>query len=138
MDTLRKTTTPVADVMHRGVVSCPAWTPLRGVAQLMAHNRIHCVVVFDYGSEADEDRNLYGIVTDRDVAGAFAAGALAECDAGSVAADPVLTAYPDDDVGCAARLLADHGASHLVVIDRGSRRPLGVLSTLDLARYLSR
>ena len=104
---------------------------------MMAYNRIHCVVVFDYGNEADEDRNLYGIVTDLDISGAFSAGAIADCDAGSVAATPLLTAYPDDDLAAAARLFAEHGASHLVVIDRSSKRPVGVLSTLDVARHVS-
>jgi CBS domain-containing protein len=137
MNTAQKTTTHISDVMHPGVVACPVWTPLRTVAQMMALNRIHCVVVFDYGNEGDEGRDLYGIVTDRDIAGAFAADAFTDCDAGCVAAAPLLTAYSDDDLGAAARLLADHAASHLVVLDRSSQRPVGVLSTLDLARHLS-
>jgi CBS domain-containing protein len=137
METRQGTDLDVAEVMHRGLVSCAAWTPLRTVAKLMALNRIHCVVVFDYGNEADEDRALYGIVSDRDIADAFAAGAIDDRDAGGVAAAPLLTAYPDDDIIRAAQLLAEHGASHLVVLDRRSQRPVGVLSTLDLAGTLS-
>jgi CBS domain-containing protein len=96
----------------------------------MASNRIHCVVVADYGEESQE---AVGIVSDRDVADAFAAGAIAERDAGSIAATPLLTVFSDDDLRRAAQLLAEHGASHLVVLDRGTSRPVGVLSTLDLA-----
>jgi CBS domain-containing protein len=118
--------------MHRGVVSCPVWTPLRGVAELMASHRIHCVVVLDNGDEPDEDGGLFGIVSDRDVADAFAAGAIDGRDAGSIAASPLLTVFADDDLGHAAQLLAEHGTSHLVVLDRSTSRPVGVLSTLDL------
>jgi CBS domain-containing protein len=133
MDTTleQQTSRQVADVMHHGVVSCPVWTPLRGVAELMASHRIHCVVVLDYGEQEDEDRDLFGIVSDRDIADAFAARAL-DGDAGSIAASPLLTVFADDDLGRAAQILAEHGTSHLVVLDRTTSRPVGVLSTLDL------
>jgi CBS domain-containing protein len=29
--------------------------------------------------------------------------------------------------------MAEHGVSHLVVVDAASRQPIGVLSTLDIA-----
>jgi CBS domain-containing protein len=129
----QRTARQVGDVMHRGVVSCPRWTPLRGVAELMASHRIHCVVVSDYGEEADEDHGLFGIVSDRDIAEAIAAQAIEGRDAGGTAATPLLTVFADDELGHAAQLLAEHGISHLVVLDRGTTRPVGVLSTLDLA-----
>jgi CBS domain-containing protein len=133
----RQTARRVADVMHPGLVSCPVWTPLRGVAELMARHRIHCVVVFDYGEEGDEERGLFGIVSDRDVADALAAGAIDDRTAGRTAVTPLLTVYADDDLRRAAQLLAEHGTSHLVVLDRSTRKPVGVLSTLDLAGALS-
>jgi CBS-domain-containing membrane protein len=133
----QQTTRAVADVMNPALVSCPVWTPLRTVAELMTRHRIHCVLVFEYGDAADEDRDLYGIVSDRDLADAFAAGSIDDRTAGSTAAAPLLTLYADDQLGRAAQLLAEHGASHLVVRERGSRRPVGVLSTLDLAGALS-
>jgi CBS domain-containing protein len=138
METIQNTAPDVGEVMHRGLVSCPTWMPLRVVAQVMALNRVHCVVVIDYGNEADEDASLLGIVSDRDIVDALAAGAIDDRDAGSVAVAPLLTAHPDDDLVRAAQLLAEHGASHLVVLDRSSRRPVGVLSTLDLAAAVSR
>ncbi len=127
----------VREAMHVGVFSCPVETPLRTVAALMARHQVHCIVVFDYGDEADEDRELFGIVSDRDVAGAFAAGEVDERTAGNTATSPLLTVEADEDLRRAAQLLTEHGASHLVVIDRTSQRPVGVLSTLDLARSLS-
>jgi CBS domain-containing protein len=103
----------------------------------MARHQIHCVVVFDYGEEADEDRALAGIVSDRDLAEIVAAEELDARTAGDTAATPLLTVDADDDLRRAAQLLAEHGASHLVVVDRASRRPVGMLSTLDLARAVA-
>jgi len=37
----------------------------------------------------------------------------------------------------AAQLMAEHGSSHLVVVAAGRRRPVGVISTLDVARCLA-
>ena len=127
----------VQKAMHQGVFSCPVETPLRSVAALMARHQAHCIVVFDYGDEADEDPKLFGIVSDLDIAEAFAAGEIEGRTAGDAAASPILTVHGDEDLRRAAQLLAEHGASYLVVIDRGSDRHVGVLSTLDLARSVS-
>jgi CBS domain-containing protein len=123
--------------MHDGIVSCSREMPLRGVAALMARHEIHAVVVFTYGDEADVDRQLYGIVSDRDIADAFAAAAIEERTAGDGASEPILAVDADEDLRRAAQLLAEHGTSHLVVMDPNTRRPVGVLSTLDLARHVS-
>ena len=50
----------------------------------------------------------------------------------------VVTAVPSESLADAARRMTEHGASHLVVLDVVGQRPLGVLSTLDLARVLGR
>ena len=137
MEPLLASMSNVAQAMHAGIVSCSRETPLRTVAALMARHEIHAVVVFDYGHEADEGRELYGIVSDRDIADAFAAGAIDERTAGDSAASPLLAVQADEDLRRAAQLLAEHGASHLVVTDPTTQRPVGVLSTLDLARAVS-
>src|SRR5213083_514189 len=66
----------VGQAMHVGLVSCAVETPLRSVARILSAHRVHCVVVFDHGAEPDEARLLWGIVSDRDVAAAVAAGAV--------------------------------------------------------------
>src|SRR5919108_5213058 len=53
----------VADVMHWGLVSCAADTPLDVVAALMIDEVVHCVVVLD-GPAADA--SLWGVVSDLD------------------------------------------------------------------------
>jgi CBS domain-containing protein len=134
---LTETVTTVADAMHAGVISCSLEMPLVDVAALMARHQIHAVVVYDYGDEADEDRELYGIVSDRDIADAYAAAAVENRTARDSAGEPILAVQSDEELRRAAQLLAEHGVSHLVVTDPHTQRPVGVLSTLDLARSIA-
>ena len=43
------TTLRVADVMHPGTIACPADTPLRSVARMMATYRVHAIIVHALG-----------------------------------------------------------------------------------------
>jgi CBS domain-containing protein len=116
----------VADVMHRGVLTCPREAPLTDVAELMAGHRVHCVVVAD-----EEPAGLWGIVSDLDLVAAGLVRELYAQTAGGSAASPVLTIAPDETVERAAQLMTEHAAAHLVVVEHS--RPVGVLSTLDIA-----
>jgi CBS domain-containing protein len=120
----------VEEVMHPGFVGCALETPLTAVAHLMAEHRVHCIVGF--GDVTDDDTSLWGVVSDLDLVTAFASGDVA-LTAGAVAATEAVTVAPDDSVLHAAQLMRDHGVAHLLVVNRSSDRPLGVLSTLDLA-----
>jgi CBS domain-containing protein len=122
----------VADVMHRGVLTCLREAPLTDVAGLMAGHRVHCVVVADEEAAA---AGLWGIVSDLDLVAAGLVRDLDEQTAGGSAASPVLTIAPDETVERAAQLMTEHAAAHLVVVE-GSQ-PVGVLSTLDVATALA-
>ena len=124
---------PVERVMHEGFVGCALETPLSAVARLMARHRVHCIVGF--GDVTEGDTALWGVVSDLDVVAALAAGNQA-LTAGQVAATEIVTVLPHDSVRHAAELMRDHGVSHVLVIDRGSDRPLGILSSLDLAALM--
>lgn len=118
--------TRVADVMSGGVVDCVPETPLREVARLMVEHNVHAVYVHD------ENGGLLGLVSDLDL---VAAGAV-DMDAftaGTSAVSPIVTVRPDAALADAASLMAIHGIHHLAVID-DRREPIGVVSTLDLAR----
>ena len=52
--------------------------------------------------------------------------------AGNLAALEVVDVTPADDLGHAAQLMAEHDVAHLIVVEDGT--PVGVLSTLDVAR----
>jgi CBS domain-containing protein len=122
----------VADVMTEGLISCAPSTPLRSVARLMASHRVHSVFVFDYGKEDDETTELWGIVSDLDLV----AAAWVDVDlqtAGQSAVTPLVYVSRQDDLRRAAQLMAESGVSHLAVVDPATDRPVGVISTLDIA-----
>jgi CBS domain-containing protein len=122
---------PVREVMHQPIVACQPETPLSQVARMMGVHRVHGVVV--YRDDPDGTVRPWGIVSDLDVLAAALAGEGET--ASDVAATPLLTVKPEDDVEMAARLMVDHAASHVVVVGAGGR-PLGVLSSLDMARAI--
>jgi CBS domain-containing protein len=120
----------VADAMHTGVVTCPLETPLRDVARMMGVHRIHAVVVFGEGPE------LWGVVSDLDLVQAAAAGDFEARTAGGIAVTPLLMVESVDTLTHAAQLMSEHQVAHLIVVEPTSGRPIGMLSTLDLARKL--
>ena len=121
---------PVREVMHQPIVACLPDTPLAQVARMMGIHRVHCVVV--YRDDPDGTVRPWGVVSDLDALTAALTGEP-ELTASDVAATPLLTVRPDDDVETAARLMVEHSASHVVAVG-SSGKPLGVLSTLDLVR----
>jgi CBS-domain-containing membrane protein len=125
----------VADAMSTGVIHCAPQTPLRSVAHLMATHDVHAVYVFDYGYEDDETVQLWGIVSDLDVIAAYPV--IDERTAGSSAITPLVTVSLREPLAHAAEVMATKGTSHLAVIDPATQRPVGVLSTLDIARLLA-
>lgn len=122
----------VDDVMTEGLISCAPSTPLRNVARLMVRHSVHSVFVFDYGLEDDENVELWGLVSDLDVIAA-AWGNLDEQTAGDSAVTPLVYVSRSDDLRHAAQLMTESGVSHLAVVDPLTQRPVGVLSTLDIA-----
>jgi CBS domain-containing protein len=126
----------VGDAMSPGVISCPPETPLRVVARMMATFNVHSVFVFEHQDEDDENPQLWGVVSDLDL---VAAGRL-DVDArtaSSSAVTPLVTVRADAPLHDAADLMAQHGIAHLAVVDPHSERPVGVVSTLDIARSIA-
>jgi CBS domain-containing protein len=123
----------VADAMHWGLVHCAPDATLREVATLMADAVVHCVVVIE---DADDRAALWGVVSDLDLVAAATVRSLDDQQAGGTAMTPAITASPHESLESAAERMTTHGVSHLVVVD-SSRRPVGVLSTLDLVRTIA-
>lgn len=124
----------VADAMHVGVVTCERETPLLEVAATMARERIHCIVVESGSGDGGEP---WGIVSDLDLVAAATVRDLEEQTAGGSAATPVVLVTPLETLERAAQLMTEHGTAHLVVDDPETGRPVGVLSTLDIAAALT-
>ncbi len=119
----------VAQAMHAGVVKCRPETSLRAAARTMAAHRIHSVVIANGDS--------WTIISDLDVVAAACAGRLEEGRAGDTAGGTPLTIRSDETLERAAQLMHEYGESHLLVLHPHARKPIGILSTLDLAEALS-
>ncbi len=113
-----------------GILSCAPEAPLGEVAWLMANNRVHAVIV------ADDSRAEPPVIADADVIAAAGSGHFDRLCAGDIAGTEGVSIGADEGLDRAAQLLAEHGISHLVVRDR-RRVPVGILSTLDVARALA-
>jgi CBS domain-containing protein len=127
----------VADAMHPGLVACPVDTPLRTVARMMATYRVHAILVVARGAGELPDGGHWGIVTDVDVMQAGRANDFAEQPVQEIVAQSIPSVETGQPLADAAELMMDEGVSHLIVVDPGSGRPIGVLSTLDIARALA-
>lgn len=125
---------PVAEAMTAGVVVCPFATPLREVAKLMAERRIHCVVVC---GEGQPDDGLWGVVSDLDLVAAANGRELDRWTAGRIAATEVVSVASDETLARAMQLMTEHAAAHLIVVEPTDGLPVGVLSTLDVARAVA-
>lgn len=124
----------VADYMRPGIVDCATDTPLSEVAQLMSDHRIHCVVVGGLEESRRGTRLAWGVISDLDLA--RAAAVVEEVTAGQVAATEPVTASLSDSLGDVAHVMGEHDVAHVVVLDDRAE-PIGVISTLDVARALA-
>jgi CBS domain-containing protein len=125
----------VESAMHVGIHTCDRDTALTEVAATMAREHIHCVVVENSSGESGPP---WGMVSDLDLVAAAMVRDLDEQTAGGSAATPVVMIAPHETLERAAQLMTEHGSSHLIVVDRALQRPVGVLSTLDIAANLVR
>jgi len=131
---LNLATSRVADAMTAGLISCTPDTPLREVGGIMARERVHAVYVFDYGTE--DVAELWGLVSDLDLVAATS-GDIDERSAGDSAVTPLVTVTTEDSLARAAQQMTNYSIAHLAVLDPATRLPVGVLSTLDLARVVA-
>jgi CBS domain-containing protein len=127
----------VRSAMQLGLFECGPDADLRELAHTMADKSIHCVVVA--GIERRKhggERLAWGIVSDLDLVSAL----RPECGlatAGEIAATEIVLVEPADTLARAAQLMVEHGTAHLVVVSPESWRPVGMLSTLDIARAVA-
>jgi CBS domain-containing protein len=126
----------VGDAMSHGVISCPPETPLRVVARMMATYGVHAIFVFEHVDEDDEAQQLWAVVSDLDLVAAAQLD-LDTLTAGSTAVTPLVSVRSERSIAEAGSLMAQYGIAHLAVTDPDTRRPIGVISTLDIARAVA-
>jgi CBS domain-containing protein len=130
-------TIAVSDLMHSGVISCPPETPFRDVASLMSENTAHCVVVDGLARGPHHSGHLvWGTVSDVELMRAVASGRL-DGEAGEAAIGELVTVSPDESMERAAQIMGEQDCSHLIVVATDSGKPLGVISSLDIARGIA-
>lgn len=127
----------VGDAMHEGVISCPPETPLRTVARMLTTYRVHAIVVFPRHSGDLAHVMSWKVVSDLDVARAARDGDLDVQTAGDIAATPVCCMSPGKSLADTVEAMIEYRLWHVFVIDEHTQRPIGVLSTLDVARALA-
>ena len=121
----------VRSAMQLGLFSCPPDTDLRALARMMVERSIHCVVV----RGLQDAPKAYGIVSDLDL--------LAGLDdpqarvARDVVNPEVVSVQPDNTLETAAHVMAARGTAHLVVLSPETGFPVGMISSLDIARAFS-
>jgi len=117
--------------MHPGVVSRTPDTPISELAGTMADLRMHCIAVAGVARrETATSTSSGGRSATWDVMHAAHRRHLAT-PAADVAASAPLALPESADLARAATLMADHEATHIVVVGR-TGLPLGVVSTLDV------
>ncbi len=118
--------------MTRGVISCLRDDTLLDAAVAMTVNRVHAVAVHDPGEEQH-----FSVLSDGDLLEAVGLGAASADDAlANLAATEPLTIAAAATAREAAELMREHEVNHLFVVDPIDGRPVGVLSSLDVARLL--
>lgn len=123
----------VYDAMRVGVVTCRPDTSLADAARIMYGYAIHCLIVAD--PESGRHARSWGVVDALDVARAEAEGRARTV--GEIAASELVTIESGAPLTEAARLMADQRISHLVAVQPGTDRPVGVISTSGLAAVLA-
>lgn len=126
----------VADAMHPGIVTCGVEATPSELARIMAMHHVHCVVVMHEAQDGSGDPYVWGIVSDLDVIRARIHPG-AEDRAGALAGAPTISIKTTVPLRDAADLMLTHGVSHVIVVQPETLRPVGVLSTLDVAGILA-
>ena len=120
----------VQEIMSRKLESTSPTSTLRQAARKMSELNVGSLLV------VDDNSNLLGIITDRDISCfAIAMGHdLNWTEVQKVMTKEVITCFDDQEIGDAAHLMEDKHVRRLVVMDHDNKMT-GFLSVDDLARY---
>lgn len=126
----------VLDVMSSPIRSCAPDLPLDEAAALMAGERIHCLAVVEVPEDPAEPDRFVGVLSDLDLVVALD-GPAAAATVAEIAGAPVESVAADAPLREAVHQMHEARTQHLVVVARGSGRPVGMLSTLDILHALT-
>jgi CBS domain-containing protein len=115
----------IRDIMSKRIVALDASASPRDAARSMRDKDIGCVVV-------EKDKQLCGIITDRDLVVRGLAEDGLDRDLGSFCSTDITSIGPDADVGDAVKLMEKNAIRRIPVVDNG--RTVGIISLGDLAQ----
>lgn len=124
----------VSDVMSAPIRTCPADMDLATAAEMMVRERIHFLVVLE--GDAGDDEGFVGVLSDLDLVSALDRGTSTR-PVGEVAGPHPNSVPADAPLRVAVHEMREAQAHHLLVVAPGSGRPVGVVSTLDIAQVLA-
>ncbi len=113
------------DIISRPLVSIGPERTVLEAARKMAENNVGLLVV------CDPDNWLRGVVSERDIIRAVAAGKDFATKVATVSTATVATVGWSSEVAEAAKVMNKHKIRHVVVVDDASK-PIGVISMRDL------
>jgi CBS domain-containing protein len=125
----------VSDAMHPGILACQPDASLNEVAQTMATHHVHCLAVIGISHE-EPPCAVWSVISDLDLIRAGIHEGESQS-ARDIAQQPLVTVKPSLPLREAGELMLHHGVGHLVVIESGTERPIGILSTADIAGVLA-
>ena len=125
----------VSDAMHPGILACEPDASLTEVAQTMATHHVHCVAVVGISHE-EPQCGVWSVISDLDLVRAGIRDGEGQS-ARTIAQQPLITVEPSLPLREAGELMLRHTISHLVVLEPGTQRPIGILSTADIAGVLA-
>src|SRR5437870_10284953 len=111
--------TTVGEIMSRSLLTVEPSTALTDAARQMDGRRVGAVLVFSGG-------RLAGILTERDVLRAVAAGNVESASVGDWMTRDPETVEPAEPAGQAAAIMIHGGFRHLPVLEGGD--PVGIIS----------
>jgi CBS domain-containing protein len=118
--------TTIAEIMSRGLLTVEAGASIGEAARQMSERHVGAVLVLEGG-------DLRGILTERDVLRAVAAGQVEGASVADWMTRNPETAEASDTIGHAASLMVHGGFRHLPVLDDANRL-VGIVSIRDLVR----
>jgi CBS domain-containing protein len=122
----------VCDLMHKGVTCCYPEETTRNVAGMMRVNQYRSVVVVHQSGE------VWGLISVLDLIRRYGEN-LDELSAEDIMRPYAIDVDPQWPVERAIDLMRRRKIEHLIIVDphAGPKRPIGILTTFDIIRYMS-
>ena len=124
----------VRDVMHRGVIVCWPDESVLDVARRLREYSISAIFVLDESGRAE------GVISQTDLARAYALGNWQHRTAVEIMTPDVVTITGDIPLDVATQIMLDRQIHRLLIVQGGRtpNRPVGVLSLSDVVHEMAR